>query len=94
MLIFGRSPNLLLSLLSGAFNLVVVFQINGFAPTVEQIAQVNAFLFALVAFIANSDTLVIAAGNEARRRSLRVAKSRATDSADDGAPTIPPDGNG
>lgn len=79
MLIFGRSPNLLLALLSASFNIVVSFSVFGFAPTPEQVAQVNVFLFALVAFIANSDTIVIAAGNAARTRALTAAGQRPSD---------------
>lgn len=68
MLIFGRSPNLLLALLASIFNLFVAFQIGGFVPTPEQVAQVNVFLFAFVAFVANSDTITVAAGTAARSR--------------------------
>ena len=78
-LIFGRSPNLVLALLSAAFNILVSFEVGGFVPTPEQVAQVNVFLFALVAFIANSDTIVIAAGNAARTRALKVSGKRTTD---------------
>lgn len=79
MLIFGRSPNLLLALLSAGFNLVVSFRIAGFDPTSDQVAQVNVFLFAFVAFIANSDTIVIAAGNAARARTIKAVGHRADD---------------
>lgn len=85
MLIFGRSPNLTLALLAAIFNLLVTFHIGGFDPTAEQIAQVNTFLFALVAFIANSDTLVRAAGDAAHarlRQQVPTAGTRADDPPD------------
>ena len=68
MIIFGRSPNLMLAFLSAVFNGVVLFHINGFAPTPEQIGGVNAILFALVALIANTDSITKAAAEAAEKR--------------------------
>lgn len=71
MLIFGRSPNLLLALLTGTFNLVVLFSIGGFAPNELQIAGVNAFFALLIAFIANDSGTQQKAGIAANNRRLK-----------------------
>lgn len=86
MLIFGRSPNLLLALLASTFNLLVAFELGGFRPTSDQIAQVNLFLFAFVAFVANSDSITSAAGSAARAR-LRRKGGDVTTRVDDEDPT-------
>jgi len=68
MLIFGRSPNLVLGALTALFNVGVAFHVNGFAPDVEQIAVVNLALGSLVALVANSASTAIAAGAAATMR--------------------------
>lgn len=68
MLILGRSPNLVLGAATALFNVVVVLQVGGFNPTAEQISAVNVLLAALVALIANSDTISAAAGKAAVSR--------------------------
>lgn len=86
MLIFGRSPNLLLALLASIFNMLVAFEVGGFRPTIEQIAQVNVFMFSFVAFVANSDSITSAAGLAARTRMRRKGVD-VTTRADDEDPT-------
>jgi uncharacterized membrane protein len=66
--ILGRSPNLIVGLLTAAFNIAVVFHIAGFTPTAEQIAAVDTFLGLVVAVIANTASIQIAAGNAAQAR--------------------------
>jgi hypothetical protein len=66
--IVGRSPNLIVGLLGGLFNVVVAFQVAGFSPSTEQIGVVNAFILALVAAIANTTNIQIAAGKAAAER--------------------------
>lgn len=68
MTIFGRSPNLVLSLLSAVLNAAIVFHIAGFNPDAPQIATLNVLLFAIVAVISNTNSIAIAAGNEAAKR--------------------------
>ena len=68
MLIFGRSPNLILGAVTAVFNVVVVFHIGGFAPTIEQIATTNVAFGAIIAVIANTDTIAVAAGKAASIR--------------------------
>jgi hypothetical protein len=68
MLIFGRSPNLILGALTAIFNVLTVFHVGGFDPTVEQISVVNVALGAIVALIANSDNIMVAAGKAAAIR--------------------------
>lgn len=67
MLIFNRSPNLLLGAVTAVFNVVVVFHILGFNPTPEQIATVNVAFGSIIALIANNAATAIAAGDAAHR---------------------------
>lgn len=68
MLILGRSPNLILGFLSAVLNVVILFHVGGFDPTPEQIVGANGVLFALVALIANTDSIQVAAGKAAAVR--------------------------
>lgn len=93
MLIFGRSPNVTLALLGAAFNTVVAFHVGGFDPTVEQISTVNALLLSAVLFVANTDSIVRAAGDAAHTRAIAKLASigtRGTDSTVIGAAVIIP----
>jgi hypothetical protein len=67
-MILGRSPNIVLGFLTAAFNAIVIFHLNGFAPTVEQTAAVNVLLGAGVLLIANTSELAVAAGVKAIAR--------------------------
>lgn len=69
MLIFGRSPNLVLGACTAVFNTAVVFHIFGFNPDAAQIGTVNVMFGAIIALIANSDAITVVAGNAARTRS-------------------------
>jgi len=68
MLIFGRSPNLVLAAITAVFNVFVVFHIGGFNPTLDQVAVANALFAALVALIAGTDSFTRAAGVAAEDR--------------------------
>jgi hypothetical protein len=68
MLIFGRSPNLILGATTAVFNVVVAFHVAGFDPNIDQIAVVNVALGAIVALVANSDSIQVAAGKAAALR--------------------------
>lgn len=67
-LIFGRSPNLVLGALTAVFNVLVVAHIGGFNPTPETIAAVNVALGAIIALVANTSSIQVAAGNAAKSR--------------------------
>ena len=67
-LIFGRSPNLVLGFLTAVFNVAVLSHVGGFAPTPELIGAVNILLGALVALVANTAAIQVAAGNAAADR--------------------------
>lgn len=69
MLIFGRSPNLILGAVTAIFNVVVVFHVGGFDPDTNQIAVTNVAFGAIIALVANSNTISQAAGAAARIRS-------------------------
>lgn len=81
MLIFGRSPNLVLGAVTAVFNVVVVFHVGGFDPDANQIAVTNVAFGAIIALIANSDSISQAAGAAARIRSNNGTppKERRTD---------------
>lgn len=68
MLVFGRSPNLILGAVTAIFNVVVAFRVLGFAPTVDQIAVVNIAFGAIIAAIANDAGTQIKAGVAAATR--------------------------
>ena len=68
MLLLGRSPNLVLGALTAVFNIIVAIHLGGFNPDVSQIAVVNVGLGAIVALIANNDTVQIAAGRASAAR--------------------------
>lgn len=67
-LIFGRSPNLVLGAGTAIFNTVVVFHIGGFDPTPDQVAVVNVMFGAIIALISNTSSVAIAAGRAAVAR--------------------------
>lgn len=69
MTIFGRSPNLWLGAVLSIFNVAVVYQVGGFNPTIEQIGVTNIALGAIIALIANSDSVAkaVVAANAARK---------------------------
>jgi hypothetical protein len=90
MVIFGRSPNLLLALAGAIFNTVLVFHVGGFDPTAEQIGSVNVLLLAAVAFIANTDSITRAAGDVAHSR-LRKSSNGTTRASDTTITTDPHD---
>lgn len=68
MLILGRSPNLVLGLLTAVFNVAVTYHIGGFSPTVDQIGVTNIAFGALIALIANTGSIQAAAGEAAKAR--------------------------
>ena len=67
-MILGRSPNLILGLVSAALGVVTTFHVGGFAPTTEQTGILLAFFGAVVAVIATTASIQIAAGNAAASR--------------------------
>lgn len=68
-LIFGRSPNLVLGAFTAIFNVVVlVLQSQGTQVTPELVAAVNIAAGAIVALIANTGSVQIAAGEAAKSR--------------------------
>ena len=81
-MILGRSPNLILGFLAAAFNVVVVFHLGGFAPTIDQIAIMNVLLGALVALVANVPELAITAGVKAITKLNNAAPGAATPGTD------------
>ena len=68
MLVLGRSPNLALGAITAIFNVVVAFHVLGFNPDVGQITTVNLAFGALIAFVANQDSITTAAGEAAKAR--------------------------
>lgn len=92
MLVAGRSPSLILAAATAVFNVVVGFHVAGFNPTVEQVGLVNIALAAIIAVIANSDSIALAAGREAHNRlngDVTNAGNRITDPVP-GEPPAPP----
>jgi len=69
-MILGRPAQLWAAVLGGLFNIAVVFNLGGFAPTEIQIGVVNTVILAALALIANTDALTISAGREALRRQI------------------------
>jgi len=63
--ILGRSPNLILALVAAALNAAVLLGLNVDA---EQVVALNALAFAIVAVIANTAAIQIAAGDAAKAR--------------------------
>ena len=68
MLIFGRSPNLILGAVTAVFNVFVIYHVGGFTPTTDQISVTNVALGAIIALVANSDTITTAAAKAAANR--------------------------
>lgn len=68
-LILGRSPNLVVSLITAAVNLLVL--LGALALTAAQIAGVDGFVLILIAVIANTPSVQIAAGNAAAHRASK-----------------------
>lgn len=68
MLVFGRSPNLILGAVTAIFNVIVVFHILGFNPDATQIAVTNVAFGAIIALIANTASIQVAAGIAASNR--------------------------
>lgn len=71
MLIFGRSPNLVLGALLAVYGVVGSFHVFGFAPTADQTGQVVIAFGAIVALIANTSAVQIAAGKAATARAAK-----------------------
>ena len=67
-MIFGRSPNLVLGAFTALFNVVVLSHLGGFDPTPELIAAVNIAAGAIIALVANTASIQIAAGQAAAER--------------------------
>lgn len=68
MLVFGRSPNLILGAATAIFNVFVAFHILGFAPDASQQAVVNLALGAIIAVVANDSVTQIKGGLAAQAR--------------------------
>lgn len=66
MLIFGRSPNALIAVLTGIFDLVILFGV--FTPTAAQIAGVHGVVGLIILYIANDQNTAINAGTAAAVR--------------------------
>ncbi len=65
-LILGRSPNLVLGAFTALFNVVVLS--NVFTLTPELVAAVNIAAGAIIALIANTTSIQVAAGDAAKAR--------------------------
>lgn len=70
-MILGRSPNLILGAFTAIFNVVVLAHVGGFNPTPELIAAVNIAAGAIIAVVANTPSIQIAAGDAARERTSK-----------------------
>lgn len=68
MLIFGRSPNLVIGAASAIYGVLAIFHVGGFSPTADQTTYVTAAIGAVVALIANSGSIQAAAGDAAKAR--------------------------
>lgn len=69
-LVFGRSPNLVLGALTAIYNVFVIAHVPGvWDPAV--VAAVNIALGAVIALIANSPSIQVAAGDAAKDRASK-----------------------
>ena len=65
-MILGRSPNLILGAFTAIFNVIVLSNVVVFTP--EIVAAVNIAAGAVIALIANTASIQIAAGDAAAAR--------------------------
>ena len=70
-MILGRSPNLVIGAATAIYGVVSVFHLGGFSPTPEQTGVVVTAIGAVVALIANSAGIQIAAGEAAKDRASK-----------------------
>ena len=67
-MILGRSPNTWIGAILGLINVVVLFHLGNFAPSLEQLAGLNAFVGLAVGLIANNTASQVASANAAITR--------------------------
>jgi hypothetical protein len=67
-MILGRSPNTWIGAVLGLINVVVLFHLGNFAPSLEQVAGLNAFVGLAVGLIANNTNSQVASANAAIAR--------------------------